>query len=68
MELDFKNKKTLAFLGFGILMVITVTLYSFFSIRFLIKNLNEALDKKAAADLKPLRFQVEKVEVIQRKN
>lgn len=65
MKFNLKNKTELTFLGIGILMVLIVIGGVTISIRFLIRNLNTALNTKADAEMTATQFQTEKAKALQ---
>jgi len=66
MKINFQNKHELTFWAFSILMLLMVIFYSGIAIRFLIKNLNSALNKEIEIAPNVLRFQLEKAEVLKK--
>ena len=66
MTINFKNKSELTFWAFGVLMLLIVVIYSGLAIRFLVKNLNSAFDKKTEVAPNLIRFQLEKAETLKK--
>ena len=67
MIIKRKNKIELTFMGFGILMVITVVLLVIQAFSFLLGNISTALDKKADEAKAPVSFQIDRAEAIIKK-
>jgi|GEM_PF-2561969 len=67
MKFNFKDKTELTFFGIGILMVLIVTAGVTVSIRFLVRNLNTALNPRSDSNAAAMQFQIEKAEALQLK-
>lgn len=59
-----KNKIELTFMGFGILMVVTVVLLAFQAFSFLLGNISIVLDRKSDAAKTPVSFQIDRAEAV----
>lgn len=64
MEINFKNKNELTFLGIGILMVIIVISVLAWAITFLTGSIGSAFDRQGSGVKAVINFQVERAEAI----
>jgi len=63
MNIDFKNKKELTFLAFGILMLVIALVSMIFAIQFVISNINKVFDSRNTdGQNTAVKFQIEKAE------
>lgn len=67
MNINWKNKIELTFLGFGILMVVIVVLFAIQSFSFLVSNVIIATYKASNATKAAIRFQIERAEAVIKK-
>ncbi len=67
MQIDFKNKNELTFLGIGILMVIIVVSMLAWAITFLAGSIGSAFDKQGIGTKAVIRFKVDRAEAILKK-
>jgi hypothetical protein len=65
MKFNLRDKTELTFLGIGILMVLIVIGGVTISIRFLVRNLNTALNPKLDSEVTATQFQIEKAKALQ---
>ncbi len=64
MEINFKNKNELTFIGIGILMVITVILMMIWAISFIAGNIGIAIEKQGNGPRPIIQFQLDRAEAI----
>ena len=62
--MNLKNKRELTFLVSGILMLIIVIISVGFSIKFLVRNVNQALSQGVTQVIGAPRFNIEKAEAV----
>lgn len=67
MNLNRNNKIELTFMGFGILMVVIVVLFSVQAFNFLLGNIIIAMDKRSNNPKATIRFQIERAEAVIKK-
>jgi len=67
MNINWKNKIELTFMGFGILMVVMVVLFALQSFSFLLGNISVVLDKKEGGTKAPVSFQIDRAEAVIKK-
>ena len=61
------NKSQLTFVGIGVLLLLIIVGYLAFSISFLVRNLNQTLNKQSAIPPAILKFETEKAEILLKK-
>lgn len=64
MEINFKNKNELTFIGIGILMIITVIFMLVWAISFLTGSIGSAAEKSGSGTKPLIQFQVDKAEAV----
>ena len=64
MDINFKNKNELTFLGIGILMVVIVVFALIWAISFLTSNISGAVEKQGNGGNQGIQFQVDRAEAV----
>lgn len=67
MDINFKNKNELTFVGIGILMVIIVISLLAWAISFLTGNISGAMEKQGNGQKAVIQFEVDRAEAVLKK-